>query len=168
MKQFHNSSINSPIGQLQLITHDNCIISLLFENDNISDELKRLEKHFGTIKVENARNNDLPLLVQNQLDEYFFKERKIFDVPIKLIGSSFDLKIWRQLQKIEYGQTISYIDLANAIGCKSARAVGSAVGRNPIGIILPCHRVINKNGKLGGYRGGLEIKKELLKIEKIL
>jgi methylated-DNA-[protein]-cysteine S-methyltransferase len=86
--------------------------------------------------------------------------------PIKQTGTDFQLRVWQSLLEIPYGQTISYGELARRIGCRSAQAVGQAVGRNPISIIVPCHRVIGSNGSLVGYEWGLERKQYLLQLEK--
>jgi len=101
-----------------------------------------------------------------QLDEYFNKKRKIFDLPFDLSGTEFQLKVWNELLKIPYGAVCSYIDIAKRIGNKPAvRAVGSANGKNPISIIIPCHRVIGNDGSLVGYGGGIWRKKYLLELE---
>jgi methylated-DNA-[protein]-cysteine S-methyltransferase len=102
-----------------------------------------------------------------QLDEYFNKERKIFDLPIILHGTEFQINVWKALQKIPYGETRSYGEIAALTGNpKASRAVGMANNRNPIPIIVPCHRVIGHNGSLTGYAGGLELKQQLLDLEK--
>lgn len=102
-----------------------------------------------------------------QLDEYFAGERKTFDIPFDVVGTHFQRMVWNELSKIPYGQTISYKDLARKIkNDKAVRAVGTANGRNPISIIVPCHRVIAADGTLGGYGGGLSNKTILLELEK--
>ena len=104
--------------------------------------------------------------VQRQLDEYFSGERKKFDLPLRPNGTKFQLADWMALQEIPYGETVSYGDIARAIGKpKAFRAVGMANHNNPISIIVPCHRVIGSDGKLTGYGGGLEIKRYLLDLE---
>lgn len=101
-----------------------------------------------------------------QIESYLNGELKRFDLPLHLSGTPFQNKVWSELIKIPFGETRSYQDIAKAVGSPAAsRAVGSACGKNPIPIVVPCHRVITKNGGLGGYSGGLEIKKALLKIE---
>lgn len=101
-----------------------------------------------------------------QLSEYFDHSRKKFSVPLDIQGTEFQMKVWQQLLKIPYGATISYQRLAENIGdAKAVRAVGKANGSNPVSIIIPCHRVINTNGKLGGYSGGLDVKEKLLELE---
>jgi methylated-DNA-[protein]-cysteine S-methyltransferase len=103
----------------------------------------------------------------DQLVEYFAGKRKEFELPVSFIGTDFEIKVWRQLLKIPYGKTMSYQDVAKKIkNPKAVRAVGGASGRNMLPIIIPCHRVINASGKLGGYAGGLEIKQYLLNLEK--
>ena len=102
-----------------------------------------------------------------QLQEYLKGERKIFDLPLEPHGTEFQKKVWNSLQKIHYGETNSYKDIAKSIGnIKACRAVGMANNKNPILIFIPCHRVIGSNGKLVGYAGGLNIKEKLLQIEK--
>ncbi|MCW5935964.1 MAG: methylated-DNA--[protein]-cysteine S-methyltransferase [Fimbriimonadaceae bacterium] len=101
-----------------------------------------------------------------QLEEYFQGARKAFDLELDLRGSEFQRLVWAELCRIPYGQTVSYSELAGRIGRPSAsRAVGLANSQNPIAIVVPCHRVIGKNGKLVGYAGGLEIKSRLLALE---
>lgn len=102
----------------------------------------------------------------DQLKEYFEGTRKIFDVPLDIEGTEFQKKVWSELQKIQYGKTISYKKLSEILGdVKAIRAVGKAIGQNPILIIIPCHRVIGTDGELTGYAGGLVVKEKLLEIE---
>ncbi|MBA4251740.1 MAG: cysteine methyltransferase [Chlorobiaceae bacterium] len=113
-------------------------------------------------------NPDDPLLfgVVKQLKEYFARERKIFDVPLDISGTSFQLSVWNQLMSIPYGNLSSYKMVAYEIGnANAARAVGRANGSNKIPIIIPCHRVINHDGQLGGYACGSDIKQKLLELE---
>ena len=104
--------------------------------------------------------------VQRQLSEYFEGRRDTFDVPLVMDGSPFERSVWRALQEIPYGETVSYGEIARRVGQPSAaRAVGLANGRNPIAVIVPCHRVIGADGTLTGYGGGLERKRVLLELE---
>ena len=156
-KNVYFKNFESTIGMLVLISSDKELISILFENTN-SDVL-----------VNFTENQNHPILLQTekQLKEYFSGNRKEFDIPLNLEGTDFQKKVWKELQKIPFGKTISYQELAQRVGdIKKARAVGNANGKNPIPIIVPCHRVIQKNGKLGGFGGGLEIKIFLLELEK--
>jgi methylated-DNA-[protein]-cysteine S-methyltransferase len=101
-----------------------------------------------------------------QLREYFMRRRTEFDLPLAPEGTTFQRRVWKNLQTIPYGETISYADLAKLSGNpKAARAVGSANGRNPIPIVIPCHRVIAADGRLGGFGGGLDVKESLLALE---
>ncbi|MDR1483628.1 MAG: methylated-DNA--[protein]-cysteine S-methyltransferase [Planctomycetaceae bacterium] len=110
---------------------------------------------------------ELVEVVFGQLSEYFAGDRKIFDFPILPEGTEFQKQVWRQLQLIPYGETVSYGNIATKISNpKSARAVGNANNKNPIAIVVPCHRVIGANGNLVGYAAGLEIKEKLLALEK--
>ena len=105
--------------------------------------------------------------VYHQLNEYFAGKRKIFDLPVDGKGTAFQKAVWRELQKIPYGETRSYEDIAVAIGNKKAvRAIGQANGRNPIMIVVPCHRVIRKNGDISGFACGVEAKRYLLNLER--
>ncbi len=104
-----------------------------------------------------------------ELDNYFSKEKRSFDLNLDMYGTNFQKEVWTALLSIPYGATQSYQEIAQAIQRpKASRAVGTAVGRNPIMIIVPCHRVIHKSGSLSGYRGGIEMKKELLRLESSL
>lgn len=102
-----------------------------------------------------------------QLKEYFSGTRKVFTIPYQLTGTEFQKRVWKELEKIPYGETISYLELAGRLGDeKVIRAAASANGKNKLGIIIPCHRVIGANGSLTGYAGGIENKKLLLELEK--
>jgi len=106
------------------------------------------------------------LNVFKELTEYFNRERREFSIPLDVTGTEFQKRVWKQLLKIPYGKTISYIKLAEMVGdVKTVRAVGKANGSNPVPIVIPCHRVINADGKLGGYSAGLDVKEKLLEIE---
>lgn len=111
--------------------------------------------------------NEKPFAVaRQQLSEYFAGERKDFDLPLRLNGTEFQLSVLEALQKIPYGETTSYSDIAERIGRpKAVRAVGAANGRNPVPIIVPCHRVIGSHGDLTGFGGGLDTKEALLRLE---
>lgn len=125
-----------------------------------------LDKH----RLTKVKEDDPYMLnVPVQLREYFAGQRKKFSVKLDLSGTQFQLRVWKELTKIPYGKTISYKQLAIKTGdAKAVRAVGGANGSNPIPIIIPCHRVINANGELGGYSGGLDIKSTLLTLEGVL
>lgn len=143
----------SPVGPLTLSAAADALTSLTFGDTRIS----------GGIPC--------PLLAQaaRELEEYFAGERKTFTVPLSPAGTDFQRKVWAALRDIPYGETASYGDIAAKIGKPGgAVAVGQANSRNPIPILIPCHRVIGANGKLVGYTGGMHIKETLLTIEGVL
>jgi methylated-DNA-[protein]-cysteine S-methyltransferase len=112
------------------------------------------------------RENEITKEAKRQLEEYFAGMRREFDLPLNPEGTDFQRRVWRELVKIPYGQTVSYGKLACAVGCPGgARAVGGAAGKNPIFIIIPCHRVVARNGP-GGFACGLDVKKALLGLER--
>lgn len=114
-----------------------------------------------------VEETDLIKETKRQLDEYFAGKRKEFDIPTRHEGTEFQKRVWEELRKIPYGKTVTYKDIAEAVGCpKGFRAVGLANNRNPISIIYPCHRVIGSNGSLTGYGGGLDVKEKLLELER--
>ena len=113
-----------------------------------------------------AEKDSLLEKAAKELKEYFQGKRREFDLPLSVKGTAFQMKVWRALQEIPYGETRSYGEIAEAIGKpKAARAVGMANNRNPVSIIIPCHRVIGADGKLVGYGGGLDAKEYLLELE---
>jgi len=125
---------------------------------------RRVTTHLNATFVE--RSSEVIEACKKQLDEYLNGERKVFDLPLLLVGSPFQKSVWEALQTIPYGQTSSYLELAKAIGNpKAVRAVANANGANSIAIIIPCHRVIGSDGSLTGYAGGLPKKQKLLELE---
>lgn len=114
------------------------------------------------------RKNDLGDKVISELKEYFNGQRKIFDFPLVIIGTDFQRTVWKELRKISYGEIKTYSDIAKNIGKPNAcRAVGNANNKNPFMIVIPCHRVIGKNKKSGGYAFGVDIRDKLLELEKL-
>jgi len=157
MSNYHHI-IPSPVGQLTLIASDCGLAAVLWENED--------PKRVGIDKGEQC--NDFPLLTTTaqQLHEYFSGTRKVFELPLDFHGTEFQQQVWQALLTIPYGQTRSYLQIAQYINNeKSVRAVGAANGKNPISIIAPCHRVIGSSGKLTGFAGGLEAKAFLLQME---
>lgn len=149
---------DSKIGRILLVGDESGLGYLLFESG------KHFQRH--GIHPDWQENNQSFSECRQQLDEYFGGDRKQFDLPLNMSGTPFQLRVWKELTRIEFGQTISYAELANRIGQPgAARAVGSANGRNPISVIVPCHRVIGSGGKLAGYSGGLSNKIGLLNLE---
>tara|TARA_R110000868_G_scaffold104087_5_gene286271 strand:+ start:1699 stop:2184 length:486 start_codon:yes stop_codon:yes gene_type:complete len=151
--------MNSPVGKLTLIASDKGLSAILWEYEKPNRVKIKLGK----------KNPSNPILIQakSQLEEYFKGERSCFDLELDPVGSEFQINVWKKLQKIPYGQTASYKDLALSLGKPTAaRAVGMANGKNPLSIVVPCHRVIGASGALTGYAGGIENKVRLLKLEK--
>jgi methylated-DNA-[protein]-cysteine S-methyltransferase len=150
--------MDSPIGELRLVERDGEVTQIEFSPFRDGDGRPRGE-----------RDDAHPVLVETgrQLAAYFAGDLKHFDLPLAPVGSDFQHRVWKELQTIDYGETASYGQIALRLGMTNAasRAVGLANGRNPIPIVIPCHRVIGANGTLTGYAGGLERKQTLLEIE---
>ncbi|WP_327352222.1 methylated-DNA--[protein]-cysteine S-methyltransferase [Streptomyces sp. NBC_01304] len=148
--------IDSPYGPLTLVATDG-VLSGLYMTDQ---RHRPAEETFGVLDDEPFSH------VIQQLEAYFKGELTDFDLPLHLHGTDFQRSVWAELRKIPYGETRSYGELAEALGNPAAsRAVGLANGKNPIGIIVPCHRVVGANGSLTGYGGGLDRKQRLLEFE---
>jgi methylated-DNA-[protein]-cysteine S-methyltransferase len=149
----------SPIGDLRIVERDGKISAIEFSPFRQPADGRPL----------GARSEDHPVLVEavRQLRAYFDGELTEFDLPLAPRGSDFQQRVWEQLSKIAYGETASYGEIAGRLGLTNAasRAVGTANGRNPIPIVIPCHRVIGANGTLTGYAGGIERKQTLLELE---
>ena len=148
----------SPLGELTLVARDHALAAILWENDRPG------RVKLGTLQ----RDNTHPILqkTQAQLKEYFAGKRDCFELDLDMQGTPFQQKVWALLLTIPFGQTRSYRQLAELAGNPSAsRAVGAAVGRNPVSIITPCHRVVGSSGKLTGFAGGLDAKRMLLQLE---
>lgn len=159
------SEMESSIGILTLAATANGLCRLSFGKDEEAMELKTfLNKVFRSYQLE--KNGQALLPYVNQLQEYFSKKRTQFDIPLDLYGTPFQKKVWNQLRNIPFGEIRTYKEIAQTIGMpKAVRAVGGANNRNPIPIIIPCHRVIGSNGSLVGYAGGIAIKEYLLTLE---
>lgn len=154
---------NSPIGDLFLYSDETHLLGLLFAGD-ATDFLR----YFKNPEVVEKSTPVINETIQ-QLKEYFKGERKKFQLSLKPLGTEFQKKAWVELTKIPFGKTISYGDQAKNLNIgKAFRAVGSANGKNPIAIIIPCHRVIGSNGKISGYAGGVSMKAKLLALEGIV
>jgi methylated-DNA-[protein]-cysteine S-methyltransferase len=167
-KTFYKTEYKSPLGNITICCNEQeNIVGLWFEN----------QKYFANnINGKITENNNLKIFIKikNWLDKYFAGNKpNIKEIPIEFIGTKFQKSVWKILYKIPYGKVITYGDIAKQIAKKksipkmSAQAIGGAVGHNPISVIVPCHRVIGKNGNLTGYAAGLNKKKKLLQIEKV-
>jgi methylated-DNA-[protein]-cysteine S-methyltransferase len=148
------TTVSSPIGELMLCGDDESLTAL------------HLPGHWAKPAAGWRRDDARFADVARQLEEYFAGERTTFDVRLRMQGGPFEREVWEELLRIPYGETTSYGDIAQRVGKPHAsRAVGAANGRNPIAIIVPCHRVIGSDGSLTGYGGGLERKRALLDLE---
>lgn len=149
----------SPIGDIRIVATDEAVVAIDFEPF----------RGLADGHPIGERLDDAPLLVRavGQLEEYFARQRRTFDLPLEPHGSEFQRRVWSQLQRIDWGETASYGDIAHRLGHThaAARAVGLANGKNPIAIVIPCHRVIGADGSLTGYAGGIERKQFLLSLE---
>lgn len=164
---FYKSYYNSPLGKILLVSKSNKLVGLWLEG----------QRHYlGKIKDDLILNDEEPILIRTKLwlDDYFGEKKPdVNRIELDLIGTDFQKMVWEELFRIPYGKVITYKEIANNIAKKMnkknapLRAVGSAVGKNPISIIIPCHRVIGSDGRLTGYAGGLDKKIKLLELEGI-
>lgn len=144
----------SPVANLFLVEEQGQLVEISFHHLKKKEEMEE-------------KNTELLQEVKRQLEEYFSGRLQNFDLPLKPKGTDFQKQVWKALLPIPYGETKSYGDIAKQIGKeKAVRAVGGANHVNPISIVIPCHRVIGKNGNLTGYGGGLEVKEKLLELER--
>ena len=145
---------DSPYGLLRIVYDGERIIGI---------------RQNGEEDVEGAKSSALTDIVVSQLKEYFVGTRQFFDFPYEMRGTAFQLKVWDALCRIPYGETRTYKEIAIEVGSpKASRAVGMANNRNPIFIVVPCHRVVGANGSLVGYAGGVEMKESLLELERVV
>ncbi|CAN5484460.1 methylated-DNA--[protein]-cysteine S-methyltransferase [soil metagenome] len=151
----HQTSYDSPLGPLRLVAEDSHLVGIY------------LPDHRRAPAPVDAGDSPVLAEAKRQLDAYFAGETETFDLPLRPKGTPFQARVWEELRRIPHGETISYAELARRIGQPSAvRAVASANARNPLSIVVPCHRVIGTSGKLTGYAGGLDAKRFLLELER--
>jgi len=148
--------INSPVGTLRLVASNKGLLAIDVKKSSTSRQ----------VTAGDAQANVILQVARKQLDEYFAGKRTSFSIPLDLRGTEFQVESWKALGRIPFGKTITYGQQAQNIGNpKACRAVGSANGKNPIPIVVPCHRVVASDGSLGGYALGLKMKKQLLDLE---
>jgi methylated-DNA-[protein]-cysteine S-methyltransferase len=153
------SILKTPVGDLMLVANKSELVGIYFSDC----------RHVPAGQKNWTRDEQHPVLKKagKELTEYLDGKRSTFSFPPSAYGTDFQKRVWREIAKIPFGKTISYSDLAKRAGSPNAiRAVGTATGRNPLGIMVPCHRVLEKNNGLGGYAGGLKRKQYLLELEK--
>ena len=160
-KQLFFKDIQSPVGEIRLVATGEGLTAILWEGED-----------YQRTKLPDPERDDAnPILLQTelQLAEYFEKKRTTFDIPLDYYGTDFQMSVWNALLTIPYGATKTYGDIARLLGdIKTVRAVGGALNKNPISIIVPCHRVVGTSGKLVGFAGGLRSKSLLLDLESSL
>jgi methylated-DNA-[protein]-cysteine S-methyltransferase len=157
MSRFYKE-IESPVGRLKLIANANALIAVLWRRESPD------QTQFDAARQDSQ--HPVLLEAERQLKEYFAGDRTTFNLPLEPDGSAFQKKVWRALTEIPFGQTRSYLQLARSLGsARASRAVGAANGKNPLSIVVPCHRIIGSDGSLTGYAGGLEVKAALLALE---
>lgn len=158
MKTYACQYFPSPVGVLRLIADEQYLLGVVWQQEQIH--------RLSQLQLTEVTHHPILAQTQQQLTEYFQQQRQVFDLPLFTSGTDFQLDVWQALSTIPYAQTRSYQEIATQIGRpKAVRAVGLANGQNPHAIIVPCHRVIGKNGTLVGFGGGLEHKITLLQIE---
>ncbi|MGZ4725193.1 MAG: methylated-DNA--[protein]-cysteine S-methyltransferase [Ilumatobacteraceae bacterium] len=158
---FHVTTMHSPVGDLRIIAGERGLRAILFESEDPG--------RVASIDEADLQEGRTPLLDKavEQLEEYFAGTRRVFDLPLDPHGTPFQQSVWMVLRTIPYGQTISYGQQARRLGDPNkARAVGAANGKNPLSIVVPCHRVIGSGGHLTGFAAGLEVKSWLLDHER--
>ncbi len=165
MKQINIKYYESPVGEILLGSYDGrlCLADWRYRKMRTAID-SRIQKALQAQYVEES--SEVIEETIRQLEEYFTHKRKVFDIPLLMLGTDFQKSVWKGLISIPYGKTASYLELAKNIGNeKAVRAVASANGANAISILIPCHRVIGSDGSLRGYAGGLDVKRKLLEIE---
>lgn len=154
-----NTFMDSPVGRLKLVASDKGLAAVLWENDS--------PRRVPLTDLKEDANHPVLRKSEQQLREYFAGKRRSFSLPLDMQGTPFQKDVWQALLDIPFGETRSYGELARLLGRPSAsRAVGAANGRNPLSIVVPCHRVIGTSGKLTGFAGGIETKAHLLDLER--
>jgi O-6-methylguanine DNA methyltransferase len=156
METLYYSKIQSPVGPLFVAVSERGVVALEFDPGDLPRS--------NSVRWVESEEKTRPFI--RELEEYFAGGRREFSLPLDLRGTDFQKRCWRALLDIPYGETRTYADVAKAVGCERGfRAVGGANHRNPVAIVVPCHRVIASDGTLGGYGGGLHIKQKLLDLE---
>ena len=157
----HTDTYLSPLGLIVLESDGKVLTGLRFVENSDTPQQTR-----DTISEDTTDTLPIFAEVRQWLDDYFAGKRPCNVPRLNPPGTDFQRRVWQRLFTIFYGQTKTYGEIAKMVGCKSARAVGQAIGRNPIALIIPCHRVVGANGTLGGYAYGVDRKKQLLELEK--
>lgn len=165
MMTLYIDKVVSDIWSGFLVVNDDGLCYVSHFTDDLSDVVDWQMKHYPNSKLVSDAEKVAPF--KKQFEEYLDGTRFEFDLPVDVQGTPFQKEVWQAMQQVPYGQTASYLDIAHMIGrdYKSTRAVGGAVGKNPLSIIHPCHRIVGQNGSLTGYSGGIDNKISLLNHE---
>jgi methylated-DNA-[protein]-cysteine S-methyltransferase len=154
----HFKFVDSPVGALKLVASDKGLVAILWEKEN--------PRRVRLGEMSESADQSILLKTEMQLNEYFAGQRERFELPLDMLGTPFQKSVWEALLAIPFGETRSYGQLAVQLGNpRATRAVGAANGRNPLSIVVPCHRVVGSTGKLTGFAGGLRAKEHLLRLE---
>ncbi len=165
MENLYIDKVESDVWSGYIVASDRGLCYVSHETSNLNDVIAWQIKHYPDSKLLSDSEEILPY--KKQFDEYLAGKRKVFDLPVDVVGTPFQKQVWDALYDIPYGETRSYLQVAEQIGRdhKSTQAVGGAVGRNPLSIVCPCHRVVGSDGSLTGYGGGMDKKIALLNHE---
>lgn len=156
------SKFETPLGKIRMAFSCDKVVKISFSNEDDDQFFIFLSKYFDKV----VKAEKVPERYEQEIIDYLDGKLKEFHIPIELKGTPFQVKVWKELLKIPYGETRSYKEISIAIGREKAfRGIGQACSRNPIPLIVPCHRVIGSNGELVGYAGGIELKEKLLNME---
>jgi methylated-DNA-[protein]-cysteine S-methyltransferase len=165
--EMYYQELKTPIGTLLVAASSRGICRIGFPSESAGHRADWFHRHFSVVPQRGVEGSLTRVMAQ--LNNYFEGQEEAFDVPLDLRGTPFQVRVWRQLLDIPYGATVSYGEVARAIGNpRASQAVGAAVGKNPVPIVVPCHRVIGHDGSLVGFGGGLPTKEKLLKLEGVL
>lgn len=179
---FLQNEMDSPVGRLRLVASNTALYAVLWHDEKIVRSLQQIlagrvwQSEQGLFPVDLHGAWQILSQTESELNQYFQRQRRQFDVPTifdaadclfaEQVGTALQRQTWQMLRQIEYGQTWSYLQIATRLGrAQAVRAVAAAIGKNPLSIIVPCHRVIGSNGRLTGFAGGLQNKQKLLMLE---
>lgn len=160
------ASFESPIGVIYTASTEKGLCKVALPKDGKSSFFGWIKDNFAPDNIVDDRKKNSNAI--KQLNEYFIGKRMKFDLDIDLIGTSFQLRVWTELTKTPYGQVVTYKQVARRLHTKGFRAVGATIGKNPVPIVIPCHRVVGSDSRLVGYAGGIKLKEYLLRLEGII
>ena len=165
-RRVYCASFEAPFGVIYIASTDNGICKIALPKDGKSSFFSWIKENFSTDGIFDDRKRNSNAI--RQLNEYFIGKRTRFDLDIELIGTPFQQKVWMEISKTPYGTITTYKQIAKRIHTRGYRAIGATIGRNPLPIVIPCHRVIGSDSKLVGYAGGIRLKEFLLQLEGVI